>query len=248
MWTRGCVYHCTYCANSAYINVYKGKGSFYRIKDPEIFIKELIDIKKQFNLNFLFFVDDIFPLHKKDVLDKFCELYKKHVDVPFSINLHPTLILEEQLKKVIDAGCVNICVGLESGSDKIRDEILGRKYTDEQIIKIFKFAKENNIRSSSFNMIGLPHETREDIFKTIELNRKAGPTSATLTFFHPYRGSSLKDLCLKEDLFDPLNDEKDENVYRSESRLNLPQISKNELTELFKTFQLYFKLPKEYYD
>ena len=245
MWTRGCAYHCTYCANSAYINIYNKKGSFYRIKDPELFVKELKEMKEKFNLNFLFFVDDIFPLHRKDILDTFCKLYKKHVDIPFSINLHPSLIKEDQLKKVIDIGCVNICVGLESGSSQIRDEILGRKYSNEQIIKIFHLAKKLNIRSSSFNMIGLPHETREDIFKTIELNRQAGPNSATLTFFHPYRGSALKKLCETEKLINFA--ETEENVYRSESRLNLPQISREELRGLFNTFQLYFKLPKEYW-
>jgi len=248
MFTRGCAYHCKYCANSSYINVYRGKGSFYRIKSPELFVQELKDIKNRFNLNFLFFVDDIFPLHKKDILDKFSELYKKYVDLPFSINLHPLLIKEDQLKKVIDAGCVNICVGLESGSYEIRKNILGRDYTDEQIIKVFKFAKDNNIRSSSFNMIGLPHETRDDIMKTIELNRKAGPNSATLTFFHPYRGSTLRDLCVQENLFDVSEEKENENIYRAESHLNLPQISKKELKGLFNTFQLYFKLPKDCYD
>lgn len=75
MWTRGCAFHCAYCANSTYINLYQ--DPFYRIKDPNIFIKELEEIKNKFKLNFLFFVDDIFPLHKKDTLDVFCSLYKK---------------------------------------------------------------------------------------------------------------------------------------------------------------------------
>jgi len=246
MWTRGCAYHCTYCANSSYINIYNKKGSFYRVKDPRTFVMELKDIKEKYDLNFLFFVDDIFPLHRPEMLNTFCRLYKKHVNIPFSINLHPLLIKEDQLKKVVDIGCVNICVGLESGSAEIRDKILGRKYSDEQIIKIFHMAKKLKIRSSSFNMIGLPHETREDIFKTIELNRMAGPNSATLTFFHPYRGSVLKSLCEKENLLDNITTG-EENVYRSESRLNLPQISKEELRGLFNTFQLYFKLPKEYW-
>jgi len=247
MWTRGCLYHCHYCANSSYVNVYKGKGSFYRIKDPEIFVKELKDIKEKFNLNFLFFVDDIFPLHKKEIIEKFCKLYSKEVDLPFSINLHPLLVTEEQLKKVFEIGCVNICVGLESGSTEIRKKILGRNYEDSKIISIFKYANANNIRSSSFNMVGLPHETREDIMSTIELNKKAGPTSATLTFFHPYRGTVLRDRCLSEGLFDSSEEQNAENVYRAESRLNLPQISKEELRGLFNTFQLYFKLPREYY-
>lgn len=248
MWTRGCAYHCKYCANSAFVNIYKGKGSFYRIKDPKIFVGELKKFKEDFNLNFLFFVDDIFPLHKPEILFEFCTLYREQVDVPFSINLHPLLIREEPLKQVVDAGCVNICVGLESGSYEIRSEILGRTYTDDQIIKVFKFAKDNGIRSSSFNMIGMPHETREDIMKTIELNKKAGPNSATLTYFHPYRGSALLDLCLKERLFDPSREDEEENIYRTESRLNMPQISKEELRGLFNTFQLYFKLPEQYYD
>ena len=248
MWTRGCMFHCKYCANSAYVDVYKDKGTFYRIKSPGLFVEELRTIKEKFNLNFLFFVDDIFPLHKKDVIDEFCRLYEEKVDLPFSMNLHPSLITKEQLKKVIDIGCVNICVGLESGSSEIRSEVLGRNYSDDKIVEIFQYAKSMGIRSSSFNMIGLPHETREDIMKTIELNRRAAPTSATLTFFHPYRGTTLREVCLEENLFDTEKEKDTENVYRAESHLNLPQISKEELRGLFNTFQLYFKLPKEYYD
>ena len=93
-------------------------------------------------------------------------------------------------------------------------------------------------------MIGLPHETREDIFETIELNKQANPTSATVTFFHPYRGLELRDLCLREKLFNPA----EENVYRGESCLSSPLISRQELSGIFKTFQLYLKLPKDYYD
>lgn len=244
MWTRGCLFHCNYCANSYFVNIYKNKGNFYRIKDPDIFVNELKNIKNKYKLNFLFFVDDIFPLHKKDILERFCSLYSKNIDLPFSINLHPTLITEEAIKKVVEIGCVNVCIGLESGNPEIRKNVLGRNYTDEQIINVFHLAKKYNIRSSSFNMIGLPNETREDIMKTIELNRKAGPNSATLTFFHPYRGSTLRDFCLKQNLFDVEKEE--ENVYRAESHLNL-QISKDELRGLFKTFQLYFKLPKQYH-
>jgi radical SAM superfamily enzyme YgiQ (UPF0313 family) len=250
IWTRGCAFHCTYCANSAYINIYKNNGKFYRIKKPELLIEELVYQKEKYDLKFFFFVDDIFPLHMPEINERFCELYKKKVAVPFSINLQPMLALKrkEQFLKVVDAGCCNVCIGLESGSENIRKNVLGRHYKDEQLVEIFDLAHKCGIRSSSFNMIGLPHETREDIFKTIGLNRRAKPTSATLTFFHPYRGTGLRDLCIREGLLDFAKEKEDENVYRAESRLSLPQISKEELQGLFKTFQLYFKLPKEYFE
>jgi len=248
MWTRGCLFDCKYCANSSFVKLYQNKGKFYRIKNPEQIIKELLDWKQKYNINFFFFVDDIFPLHRPEIIDEFCKLYKEHINLPFSINLQPTLVKEEQLAKVIDAGCCNICVGLESGNRGIREKVLGRVYEDEQVIRVFNLAKKYGIRSSSFNIIGLPYETRENILETIELNRKANPTSATVTFFHPYRGSVLREQCIRENLFNPATEKTNKDtLYREEVNLDLPQISKNEVKGLFKTFQLYFKLPKEYY-
>src|SRR3989344_3208082 len=250
MWTRGCLFNCKYCGNSSFINIYSGLGRFYRIKDPKLIIKQLVDEKKKYNFEFFFFHDDIFPLHVPEIIDEFCKLYKEQVGLPFSINLQPSLVTEESLAKVIDAGCVNVCIGLESGSPEIRRNILGRHYDNEQIVKVFNIAHKYKIRCSSFNMIGLPSETREDIFKTIELNRQANPTSATLTFFHPYRGCELRNLCIKEKYFDPTKnnqDKKEGGVYRSNSNLNLPQISNKELQTLFQNCQLYFKLPKEFW-
>lgn len=100
------------------------------------------------------------------------------------------------------------------------------------------------IRSSSFNIIGLPYETREYILKTIDLNRAADPDSATVTFFHPYRGAPLRKLCVEQGYINE-TDMYHEDMYRAESQLNLPQITKKELSSLMASFQLYMRLPKE---
>lgn len=245
--TRGCLFRCKYCGNFALSRIYKHKGEFYRIKKPDLLIKEIVSYKEKYNLNFVFFIDDIFPLHEREILDDFCRLYKKHVDLPFSVSLHPGLIEEWAFAKMVDAGCRNVCVGLESGNPKIRKDVLGRIYKNDQIIYVFSLARKYKIRSSSFNMIGIPYEKRVHIFDTIELNRKANPTTTTLTFFHPYRGTELRNLCIKENFFDPCKEKKYENVYRAESCLSLRQISNKTLRGLFQTFQLYFKLPKIFY-
>jgi len=242
--TRGCLFRCTYCSNLSLSRLYAQKGKYYRIKKPEHIVKEIALYKEKYNLNFVFFTDDLFPLHSSEMMDEFCSLYKKHVELPFNISLHPELVREDDFAKIVDAGCRNICVGLESGSPEIRKMLLQRSYKNEKIIEVFKLARKYKVRSSSFNMIGLPHETREDIFATIDLNKKARPTTCTLTFFHPYRGSALRDLCIENKFYDASREKEYESAYREESCLTLSSISTSTLRGLFKTFQLYVKLPK----
>jgi radical SAM superfamily enzyme YgiQ (UPF0313 family) len=245
--TRGCLFRCTYCANFALGEIYKDKGFLYRIRRPEAAIKEMRYYKNKYDLNFIFFVDDIFPLHKSEILEEFCYLYKKEIALPFSVSLHAELIKEKQFAQLVDAGCCNVCVGLESGSQRIRQDIFERRCRDEQIINAFSLARKYGIRSSAFNIIGIPGETRKEIFETIELNRRANPTTTTLTFLHPYRGTKIRDLCIRAKYFDPTKERDYEKGYRMETCLNMPQVSSKTLSGIFKTFQLYFKLPKCFY-
>ena len=246
IWTRGCVFRCSYCANETFYKAANATArEYYRKKDVKELVEELAYFKKKLNLNFLMFVDDIFPLHEPEMMDEFCTLYKKHVDLPFSVNLQCKLVKEDCFAKAVDAGMRNVCIGVESGSPRVRKDILKRNYKDEDVLRVFGFAKKYKIRHSSFNIIGLPYEAREDIFQTIELNRKINPSSATVTFFHPYRGAPLRELCVKLGYIDK-DAAKHEDVYRSDSQINLPQITKSELKGIMQNFQLYMKLPEEY--
>lgn len=247
VWTRGCVFRCSYCANSTFYQAAQATAKeYYRKKDPRLLVMELAEFKKKFDLNFLMFVDDIFPLHEPEIMKEFCTLYKKYVDLPFSVNVQPRLVREDLFAMAVDAGMRNICCGVESGSDRIRRKILKRNYHDDHVDKVFSLAHKHKIRCSSFNIIGLPDEERSDIFDTINLNRRVQPTSATVTFFHPYRGAPLRKLCVERGIIDETQG-KHEDVYRSNSQLNMPQISKQELKNLMKSFQLYMKLPEKYH-
>ena len=248
IWTRGCVFRCSYCANETFYKAAKVSAKqYYRLKDAKLLVEELADFKEKYKLDFLMFVDDIFPLHEPDIMEEFCKLWKEKIDLPFSVNLQPRLVREDTFAMAVDAGLRNISVGVESGSDRVRRKVLKRNYRDEHTQFVFDLAHKYKIRCSSFNIIGLPDEDREDIMKTIMLNRELNPTSATVTFFHPYRGAPLRSLCVERGYIPP-NQGKHEDVYRSESQLIMPQITKEELRNLMSSFQLYMKLPEKYHD
>jgi len=159
IWTRGCIFHCSYCANeSFYKSAEATPRSYYRIKDPALLVAELAEFKDKFDLNFLMFVDDIWPLHQPDLINKFCELYKKQVNLPFSVNLQCRLVKEECFAAAVDAGLRNVCLGVESGSARIRKDVLKRTYKDEDVLRVMAMVKRHKIRYSTFNIIGLPFE------------------------------------------------------------------------------------------
>jgi radical SAM superfamily enzyme YgiQ (UPF0313 family) len=153
---------------------------------------------------------------------------------------------ERKVHLLEEMGCRGFAFGVESGNEYIRNEILNKKASNEQIIRAFNLFKDSNIKLTANNIIGLPYESRKEIFDTIELNRILLGMNpgfrASVAIFNPYEGTKLKEICLKEGFISKDNFAKD---YRGEIALDMPQISKKELLGLHRTFQLYLKFPKE---
>jgi len=119
---------------------------------------------------------------------------------------------------------------------------MNRKMSNNTIIEKFKLVKSYGIRVSAYNIIGLPHETRQHIFDTIELNRNAGPDAFSVTMLEPYKGTPIRIMCEEEGL-----DVNHETVY------NKPQfvprgMTSSELNGLFRTFPFYVRFPESKYE
>src|SRR3989339_115648 len=95
-----------------------------------------------------------------------------------------------ELKKVIFSD-ETITLGIESGNEYIREKYLNRKMKNDQIIKAFHILKKYNIRTNSFNMIGLPGDTEKTIWEGIDLNIKAKVDSAACTIFMPFKKTPI---------------------------------------------------------
>jgi len=141
--------------------------------------------------NELFFDDDSFLKRPKWIL-KFLHYYKQEIQIPFYCNSRPESINSTLCQALKNAGCTGLGIGIESGSESIRKQILNRNITDSQIINAFNIAQKAGLQTWSFNMVGLPTESAEDILKTIEINQIIRTNYVRISVYTPYPGTPLE--------------------------------------------------------
>ncbi len=181
---RGCPYQCTYCATDSVWN------RQVRLRSPENIIGEIEELRRIYGVNYINFADDTFTVNKQHVYD-FCDLFKKKkLPVGWGCNVHPRTADKQLFKEMKAAGCTEIWIGVESGSQEILNE-LKRNYTIEEIKEIFAFAKEAGIKRQSNFIVGTPGESRETLKQTEQLIEQIKPDILLMSLFVPVPGSEL---------------------------------------------------------
>ncbi len=195
MASRGCPYKCSYCCNEALWNVYGKTANYVRFRSVQNVISELKHIISNYPFIESFaFDDDILPLRIK-WFREFAQEYKKEIGLPFTCNIRPNLINKEVVGLLKEAGCWRVHMGIECGNDRIRNDILNRNLSEEQIIRAFSLCRENGIKLYSYNMIGLPEEDMAEILDTVKLNAKISADAHQVSIFYPYKNTRLYDFC-----------------------------------------------------
>lgn len=196
---RGCPYHCSYCSNSTLLKLYQRKGNYQRKYDAETLMTELCRLRDRYSVEFFEFWDEMFLTDMKYVW-RFLELYKKRIGLPFSINSRVEKMDEKFCQIAKEAGCHCIWFGIESGSEQYRKKYLRRAMTNDQIIEAAENARKAEIRRLTFNIVGMPFETRENMLDTLEINRLIQPE---YFFFFPYiplKGTQLYEIAIASNL------------------------------------------------
>ncbi len=224
--SRGCPFSCTYCCNEYLQRLYKGKGTWHRQKSVARVADEIKDFKLLYpDCNFLYFVDETFMTDKGWLQDFKCS----HDGTPYVFMTRPEMVTYEKMKLVADSGAKAVSIGVESGNEEFRKKVLNRHTTQQQIIDAFKISHDCGLQTYSFNMVGLPYETKRDILTTIALNKRLKPSISQFTIFFPFKGTKLYDICKAEGY---LNGEyPDIFHYYKESFLNHPNYKKGELKQ-----------------
>ena len=246
---RGCPYTCTFCNSPGNTDIYKEEtsSSFHRKKSIKRLEKELDFLVKKYDPNLIYFVVDTFLAMSNREFDELKELYCNY-KIPFWMNTRAETINEHRAKGLEEMNMLRMNIGIEHGNYEYRKKYLKRNVKDEVQIRAFEIASEHNYTSCANSIIGFPDETRELVFDTINFVRKLPKKiDATGAFiFTPYHGTSLRTLAIEKGY---LNDEEICHLSNtSESILNMPSISKDEISGLAKVFNFYIKFPKSRWD
>lgn len=181
---RGCPSKCIFCSSP---NIF---GRKIRRRSVGNVILEIKTLKERFDIDGLFFLDDTFTLNPAWVME-FCDvLMREKLGLDWSCQTRVNVVTPELLKKMKQAGCVQVDYGIESGSDRIL-KIIEKGTNTEQVRNAFRLAKEAGLRTYGSVLIGNPGETPADIEETKSLIRELKPSLTLFNFLTPFPGSEL---------------------------------------------------------
>ncbi|MBK6432733.1 radical SAM protein [Candidatus Amarolinea dominans] len=189
--TRGCPFHCNWCAKPIW-------GQRYAMRSPANVAAEMAWIKQHLRPDHIWFADDIFGLRPAWVAELGREVAQRDAAIPFMIQSRVDLMTEDAVAGLKQAGCVEVWMGAESGSQKILDAM--DKGTQVSQIKLARQRlKHAGIKACFFIQFGYPGETFEDIMSTVQLVRETLPDNIGISVSYPLPGTKFHDL-VKEQL------------------------------------------------
>ena len=243
MASRGCPYKCTYCCNHRFKDLYPNKKKYVRFRSVDKVISEIQKgLKKYPFLEQVRFFDDTLTI-RKAWFREFAAKYKEKIGLPYSINDRVNHIDEEVASLLKDSGCYFVEFGIESGNEQIREELMKRGTPEKQILNAFDLCRKYGLRTSAFNILGVPGETLGSIFDTIRLNARAKPDWSYIFYFHPYVGTQLHELCVEKGY---LTNKTFKTIFEGPA-LNLDTITEAETVFGFTYFRPLIRLYRFYY-
>jgi hypothetical protein len=156
------------------------------------------------------------------------------VRAPFSLHARVETVNERLLHELAEAGCSQITYGVESGSERIRREVMRRPVTNDRFRDVFRWTREAGIMLTANFMLGLPGETREDLQQTLDLAEELDVLDFGYFVFYPYPGTHLFRVCVDAGYLPA--DYLQRPANHRESILDLPDLSKADIAEFYDRF------------
>ena len=193
--SRGCMFICSYCVNVTYQKIMKDSGNFFRGKTVDRMIEEAKYLTAKFDLEMFFFCDDNFLSIPNSKLKEFSDKWTSEIGLPFWINTTvESLKGEEKIIILKESGCAGIGLGIETGSETLRRDVLHKFMSNERIQEIVHLLNEHEYRTTANIMIGFPGEHVTDVNKTVQFMRDLQVQSYNMAFVSPYFATPVYDV------------------------------------------------------
>ncbi len=241
---RGCPFRCTYCFNNQFSELYGAEWGKVRKRSVKNIIEEIKELKAKYPVEFIRIVDDTFIMCEKKWLEEFAESYHKKIGIPFLCNVRANLVTPEIVGLLKKAGCYSVFLAVETGDEKVRNELLKRNMSDEQLFSACRLLRDARIKYGFYNMFGLPVENPLEVdLKTLELNIKLKPDMAWSSIFTPFPRTELGDYCIKNGYFDGDYDNIDANPKIHSALKFKNEMEKRKVENLHKLFGITAEFP-----
>lgn len=179
--SRGCPYRCNWCAKPI-------SGDKFQIRPAELVAAEICELKEVFGVQHIWFGDDVFALNHHWMQQFADEIEARQCALPFKIQSRADLMTPSTVASLKRAGCSEVWMGVESGSQKVLNAMdKGLRLTE--VVDARKRLAEENIRACYFLQFGYPGENWEDIQQTIELVRNTRPDDIGISISYPLPGT-----------------------------------------------------------
>jgi len=246
--SRGCPFNCSYCINSNLHTIEREGGMHpgtYRFFTAEEIVKRMKKKKDKYGYNHISLADENMANMPVSDLEHLAKLFKDQIGVGFFTQSRPECFVRnpEKAQIMADMDCKIVGLGVESGNYELRRTILNRPMKDGIVEEAVANLKKAGIMVAAYYIIGFPNETEEMVKQTIDLHRRIKPDRFSVRFLHPFPGTPIRDLCVREGyIVEDYEDLKQDASFFAKPVLNLPSPphpTKERLIELKREFERY---------
>lgn len=193
MTSRGCPFHCTFCATP------RNWGRKVRGLSPEKVIAELELVVERYNAEAIWFYDDTFNYNPQRT-ERMCDLIiERQFDIRWYCEVRVDLMTRELTAKMAEAGMFYAGFGIESGNQRVAQDIVKKVATLEQAYQFIDWANEFGVTPNPFFIFSHPTETWEEAQDTMAVIEKVKDRSdISVAITHIYPGTELEERAYKE--------------------------------------------------
>ncbi len=179
--SRGCPYRCNWCAKPI-------SGNRFHLRPTAAVAEEMRMLKTEARVDHIWFGDDVFALNHHWVEEFAAEVTKRNTVIPFKIQSRADLMSEQTVRHLMTAGCAEVWMGVESGSQAVLNA-MDKGLELPAVIAARNRLKQAGIRACYFLQFGYPGETWSELQKTIAFVRETRPDDIGISFSYPLPGT-----------------------------------------------------------
>ncbi len=196
--SRSCPNRCNFCS------MYQVMGKRFRPRSPRVVADEIELLYRRYGQTHFSFMDDNLNLKKTHILSICRQIVQRGLRIQYETpnGLSTAHLDEEIIDAMVASGWVRGAIAIESGSDFIRNKVMGKRLPREKIFQVVEYARRYpQLYLKAYFIIGMPEETHASLEATYRMIQQLDLDEVYVTNLMPFFGTAVFDQALRDGLF-----------------------------------------------